>query len=515
MKNKIKKNKVSLTIGLIMTANFLVKFFGLLRDVLMAKYYGTTLYTDAYIIANNIPSILFAALGASIATTFIPMYSNICNKENEDSANTFTIHLMEIILFICLILTIIGEVFTKQVVFIFASGFEGETLSITIKFVKILFPSIFGMALFDLFGSYLQQHGKFSALAVVPIIGNTAIIFSLILSNLFDNIYLFIWGTLLGLTAQVFFYLPWILKAGLFECTWGEFKRDTYIRELIPLLFPVFIGAAVNEINSIVDKTLVSGLEIGSVAALSYSYKIINLVIGVIAASIMTVQYPKLARLAVDNNESSFRSKGESTISAMFAIVFPISILVIVFREEIIRILFQRGSFDELSVSRTALTLKYYGIGLSAMGIREVLIRLFYCLQDTKTPMINGIIGAFTNIVLDVILIQIVGLKGAPLATSISAITSVIILILVLNKRQIIHISAVLISCSRSLLAGTIFLLCLLLQMKLLRRYMDFSILYLACSAASVLLVTALYIFIQYKTGNIIFTGVNKYITKN
>lgn len=262
---------------LLILANFFVKFFGLLREVLIAAYYGTTDLTDAYLIAHSIPTIAFALIGSAIATTYIPMYSKVNSERDETSANTFTLHLLVVLLFFCLMISLLGELFTKNIVWIFAPGFSGEKLTITENFARILFPSVFAMTLFDLFGSYLQWHEKFRPIVLVPMIGNIVIIVSLYISSLFQNVYIFVWGTFWGLFSQVFFYLPWVSHTGLFSAPWGKIRSDTYLKQLLPLIIPVLIGTGANEINSIIDKSLVSSLDTGSVAALNFSYKIIYL----------------------------------------------------------------------------------------------------------------------------------------------------------------------------------------------------------------------------------------------
>ena len=119
---------------IVMIITLFARFFGLLREILMARYYGTSIYTDAYIIANNIPTVVFDTLGQALLTSFIPMYSKICHEENKERANLFTIRLIIYLMIICVILTIVGEVFTKQIVVVFASGFKGKVLDITIQF---------------------------------------------------------------------------------------------------------------------------------------------------------------------------------------------------------------------------------------------------------------------------------------------------------------------------------------------------------------------------------------------
>lgn len=186
---RAKKNMV-FAIMLFMVSNFAVRGLGLLREILIANYYGTSELTDAYIIANNIPSVLFAALGSAIAATFVPMYIKVCSECGESRANQFTVHIIEALLVICSIFVLFGEVFTKQVVLLFASGFKGSLLSLTVCFSRILFPSLFFMSLFDLAGSYLQQHEEFKTIAIVPAIGNGTIIIALLVSDIFSNIYI-------------------------------------------------------------------------------------------------------------------------------------------------------------------------------------------------------------------------------------------------------------------------------------------------------------------------------------
>lgn len=426
---------------LLILANFFVKFFGLLREVLIAAYYGTTDLTDAYLIAHSIPTIAFALIGSAIATTYIPMYSKVNSERDETSANTFTLHLLVVLLFFCLMISLLGELFTKNIVWIFAPGFSGEKLTITENFSRILFPSVFAMTLFDLFGSYLQWHEKFRPVVLVPMIGNIVIIVSLYISSLFQNVYIFVWGTFWGLLSQVFFYLPWVSHTGLFSAPWGKIRSDTYLKQLLPLIIPVLIGTGANEINSIIDKSLVSSLDTGSVAALNFSYKIIYLVVGVLVAAIVTVMYPRMANLANEPDQKLFVKRCNSIIQLMFAVLFPVSCLIIIYRYDIISILFQRGCFNSESTEMTAAALVFYSVGLSAIGVRDVLFKVCFCKHDTKTPMLSGIICAGMNVCLDIALIKIIQHRGAALATSLAEMAGDIFLIIILNRRGLIDFS--------------------------------------------------------------------------
>ncbi len=434
---RAKKNMV-FAIMLFMVSNFAVRGLGLLREILIANYYGTSELTDAYIIANNIPSVLFAALGSAIAATFVPMYTKVCSECGESRANQFTVHIIEALLVICSIFVLFGEVFTKQVVLLFASGFKGSLLSLTVCFSRILFPSLFFMSLFDLAGSYMQQHEEFKTIAIVPAIGNGTIIIALLVSDIFSNIYIFVWGTLLGLALQVIFYIPWLLKHGMFghnenNIQGGHFYKDQYLRELMPMLVPVFIGAGATEINSMVDKSLASTLGAGYISALNYSYKIINLFVGIIVASITVVAFPKIAK---DAGTVNFSKTNNNVINGMAIIIIPVSILLIMLRENIISILFLRGNFNSASLVITSSSLAFYAVGLPFIGIRDVLLKVCYSVQNTKISMANGIITTTLNILLDFILIHKFKQDGLAFATSLSIIASTMVLAWTLNKNK-------------------------------------------------------------------------------
>lgn len=425
---------------MLMGANFIIKILGLLRETLLAQFYGASMITDAYIIANNIPSVLFAAIGTCIATTFIPQYTRIKMECGEERANTFAVHMLECGIVICSAMTILGERFIKEIVFIFAAGFEGPVLQLAITFSRILFPSIFGLALINIMGAYLQQHNNFLPIAIVPIVNNGLIIISLFVSNITENIYILIYGTLIASLLQIIFYIPWILKTGILKRKKIKLIKDEYLSLLFITVIPVFIGEAVNELNSIIDRTLVSGLDTGSVSILNYAYKIINLIIGVFVASIGSVTFPKIANIAIQKKYKGFQQYGSDLSIVTIMIIVPITISLIIFRREIIELLFQRGEFDVRSTILTGNVMGFYAIGLVSIGTRDILTKLFFSIQNTKTPMYNGIICALVNIVLDVMLINKIGLYGAALATGIASILSTILLILSAKRYHLINI---------------------------------------------------------------------------
>ena len=435
----MKKNLIQ-SVVVVVILNFAVKFFGLWREILMAKYYGTGIYTDAYVIANNIPTVLYAAIGAAIAAAYVPMYARVQTEQGDGRARLFTRNLLLLALVTCFVICVASEIFANQVVFCFASGYRGETRLLTVRFTRILLLSLLPVVVTGILGAYLTIHGEFFVPSFIPLVNNLLIIVSLYFSHFLGNVYIFVIGTFLGITAQAVFTLAVMYRKRLGLGHDGErvpVLRDQYLRSLLPLVLPVFVGTAVTDLNAIVDKTLVSGLSSGSVSSLNYAYKIINLVTSVIMGAVTTTFYPEISRQAASGDREKLRVSLGTLTNATYLLMIPITCLFMTFHREIVLLLFQRGNFDACSTDMTGQMLIFYSLGLPGIAIRDIETKVFFSVQDTKTPMMNGILCALLNIILDICLIHRMGGVGAALATSLSAFFSAINLGVLLRRRNL------------------------------------------------------------------------------
>ena len=423
---------VKATIGLMMTTVF-AKILGFIREVVLASSYGTSAYSDAYLAATNIPIVIFAAIGTAIATTFIPMYFDIKNNKGDLDALRFTNNIFNIVIIICIMLSILGYIFADKLVKVFAVGFEDETFRIAIEFTKILIPGILFTGLSHLMIAYMQINDKFTVSGLVSVPRNIIIIISIILSIKYGY-YVMVWGTLLGLSSDFIFLLPFAKKEGYKYKFYIDLKDD-YLKKLVYLLAPVFAGVAVNQINSIMDKTLASILEEGSISALNYANRLNGFVTTIFIATVASVIYPTLSKLSSKDNKKEFASYILKTVNSTILLVIPISIGAAVLSTPIVEILFKRGQFDDRAVYMTVSALIMYSIGMIAIGLRDILNKVFYSLQDTKTPMINGTIAVTMNIIFNFMFIKYLKHAGLALATSLSSIICIILLFKSLKKK--------------------------------------------------------------------------------
>ena len=418
---------------LIMAITILSKFLGFARDITLSYFYGASSITDAYLISITIPSVIFGFIGMGISTGYIPMYSKVENLEGTKRANRYTSDLVNILMVMCTVMLVLGVVFTAPLVKVFAAGFSGETLELAIQFTRIGLTGMYFTGLVAIFNGFLQLKGNYIIPALVGFPLNTVTILATIISSRGNPVIMAI-GTVMATASQLLLLWPFIRKAEYRHKAVFNLK-DQYIKDMVVIALPVIAGVSVNQINVLVDRTIASTIAVGGISALNYASRLNGFVQGIFVLSIVTVLYPMISRMAADKNMDGLKKSVSEAINTINLLVIPATVGMMVLAEPIVRLLFGRGKFDEGAVAITSVALFYYAIGMIGFGLREVLSRAFYSLQDTKTPAINAAIAVVINIILNIVLSRFMGIGGLALATSISAIVCTLLLFISLRKK--------------------------------------------------------------------------------
>ncbi|WP_170075498.1 murein biosynthesis integral membrane protein MurJ [Paraclostridium dentum] len=418
----------------LMVVTMLSKVLGFGREIVLSYFYGTSAYSDVYIVSMNIPTVIFASIGTALLTTFIPLYQEVSSKEGEKRALKFLNNIMIIVIALSIILGILGYVFAEPLVKLFAVHYTGEKLILAVRFVRIMIGGVVFIGLSNLMTSYLQIQGDFTIPGMVGFPNNIIIIISIILSASTGNIYILAIGTLVGMATQFLFQVPFAIKRGYKIQPIIDFK-DEYLIKMLKLVIPVFIGVAVNQINIMVDRSLASGLGDGIITALNNANRLNGFVMGLFIVTLGAVIYPTLSKLSSENNKEKFAESVANSVNCVSLLVMPATIGAIVLATPVVKILFERGAFDERSTVLTATALVFYSVGMIGFGLRDIVDKVFFSLKDTKTPMINGIIAVILNIVLNVILVKVMGYGGLALATSLSSLICIALLFRSLKKK--------------------------------------------------------------------------------
>ena len=427
-------SKVLQSASILFIATIISKVVGFLRDLVIGYVYGIGVISDSYLMALNIITVAFISLlCVAIQSTYMPIYTDIEGKEGKKKDLKFTSNIINIIFIISLIVVVLGWFFTEPLVKLFATGFEGEKLKLTMELTRILLFSVGLVCITYILKAYLEIHDYFLVTGLMPLPYNTSIIIAVLLSKAFGVDFL-AYGTVFAFFVQMAFLIPFCYKKG-FRYKFNINLFDKNVKQMALAIFPVLIGASAYQINSLVDKNLSSFLVTGSLSALNYAYKLNIFVIGVFVASITTVMYPIFSKLGAQKNLKQLKITLCKSVNGVILITMPISVGAFILSKPIVKLLFERGAFDETATLITAQILSCYAIGMVASGMRDILIRVFYSLQDTKIPMKNSILCVICNILFNLILIQTMKVSGLALGSSLAAIVAVCFLIIKLRKK--------------------------------------------------------------------------------
>lgn len=409
------------------------KLFGFLREIVLAYFYGASAVSDAYLISITIPTVIFAFVGAALATSYIPLYTSIEKEKGEGEALRFSNNLVNFLLVFCCLVAGAGFIFAQPLVKVFASGFTGETLRLAVFFTRVSIVAVFFMGLTYIFRSYLQIKNDFISPALIGFPYNVIVIASIVLSVKVDLVFLPL-GLVLAIASQFLFVMPFACKKG-YRYQFIMDKSDPQVRKVIYLALPVILGTSVTQINTLVDRTLASGIAVGGISALNYATRLNGFIQDIFVLSVSTVMYPIISRMTVAGNIEGIKKSLSEAVNSIGLIVVPITVGTMLFTAPIVQLLFGRGAFDIRAAELTSWALFFYAVGMIGVGVREILSKTFYAMQDTKTPMTNAVIAVVVNIVLNIILSRFLGIGGLALATSISALLGALLLFMSLRRK--------------------------------------------------------------------------------
>lgn len=436
------------------------KVIGLFRDIVLAKYFGTSAVSDAYLIAISVPTLLFYFVGNALSTAYLPMFNKIKTRDGRESAMKYSNLLITISMFLCTSFVLLLLLFPEPVIKLFASGFDTYTVILTSRFIRISSFSIYLMVLINIWSGFLQSQSNYIVPGMISIPRNIIVILSIILAALYGLNYLGI-GILLGYFFEYLVLLPFVLKYG-YKPRFHLSLHSNDIKETMYLAGPIIVGISVSQVNKIIDKSIASSIVVGGVSALNYASIINNAIQEVLVTAVITVLFAKCSALVAEGKEKEVKEKLSRTINTLLFLLVPASFGVITCSELIVKCILCRGEFNQNSLVLTSGALICYTVGLSFLAVRDTLVKIFYAYKETKITTITSIIAIVINIILNFILSHYIGIKGLALATSVSAIFHCFCLYYLLRRKiNDFGLKAHVICFSKSLMAGIIMFLCL------------------------------------------------------
>lgn len=431
----MKKNKSLMrTAGMISIFTLISKGLGFLREIMIASRFGSGLETDTYFVAMTATVLIIGTIGTALKTTLIPIFSEVENKQGKEEKFKFLNNVLNIVFVLGILVIVLGYIFSPLTIRILAKGFTGSQFDLAVSLNRIGLPIAMFLGLTHVFSGLLDSDEIFGPSAISGIPYNFIFLIYLLFFGKNTSIQTLMFVTVIATSTQLLILLPAVNHMG-YSYKFKIDLKDPYLRKGMILVLPVLIGSAVQQINIVIDRTLASGLQKGSISALTYSSRINDMVIAVFIMAITTVIFPRLSKAFSNQDREGISKILGQGINTILIITVPATVGLLLLAEPLVNTFFVRGSFDLNDAYMTSQALIFYSLGLVGFSLRLMLNKVYYSFQDTKTPMINGAIAVVINLIFNLILIKPMGHSGLALATSISATATTVLLFLSLRKK--------------------------------------------------------------------------------
>jgi len=425
--------------GVVGIAVLCSRVLGLIREQVFAGLFGAGKNLDAFLMAFRVPNLLrdLFAEGA-LSTAFITTFAGKIATEGDESAWRLANKIATLTIVFMSAVTLLGIVFTPQLMHVIAPGFAPEKAQLTILLARIMWPFILLVSLAALVMGILNAKHVFGAPAMASSYFNLgSIIGGVALAYVFDPqqdwlhplfgpralVGLSI-GTLIGGLWQLTAQFPALRRVGFLfrpDTVW----RDPGVRTVLSLMGPAVVAASAVQVNVLVNSAFASGLGDGPVSWLSIAFRLMQLPLGIFGVAIGTVTLPLVSKSAAVGNLSEFRTILASGMRLAFLLTIPAAIGLAMLASPIISVLYQHGRFNAEMTRQTAGALRFYAIGLVAYSALKVLTPAFYAIGKRNTPMMVSFLAIGTNLVLNWLFTFRLGWGHRGLAFSTSLVATI------------------------------------------------------------------------------------------
>lgn len=422
----LKKTALIITI-----ISLICKVFGFLREIVLAYFFGTSYVVDAYLMAVSIPLILFGWL-TSISVSFTPIYTATREKKGMEKSTQLTNNILSLIISIAILCILVGLIFNKQIVSFTAVGFKGEVFELTSQYLNISLWIILFLAPVQILIAYLNCNDGFIQSSLANLVVSSTQLLIIAISGLVDK-RLLIYGVLISYILH--FIVVYIFSRKKNYRLMFELSFTPEIKQIFIIVVPIFISSMIGQISYFIDKAFASSLSEGSIAALNYGTILKDFILTTFSIAITTMIYPMLAQAVAEKNMEKLKDILFKGVNIIIILFIPVTLGSIILAKPAISFVFERGEFGSASTIMTTSAFIMYIIGMLAFALRDVIIKVFYSMQDTKPMLYISAVALFIDIVLNYLLIKPMGHAGLALGTSISAVVTIPMFFVVLRKK--------------------------------------------------------------------------------
>ena len=392
---------------------------GFARDAAIAAVFGVDSAVDAYLVAQGLMNLVLALAAAAAAKALIPAVSRSVAEGTPRRSDTLASTVLTLAVAVLVPAAVGMALAAETVIDVLAPGFPPEAAAEAARLTRIMLLATVLVAGTDILAAVCQAHGRFffSGLQGVPF-NLVMIVVTVALGARWGADALAI-GFVVGSALRLLVQLPAVRAAGV-RLRPSLRVRDPGFAEVVRLMPALLLGTALVNVNTLVDRAVGSGEAEGTIAALSFGWRLVTLPYTLLVISLVAALYPAMSALAAPDRRTDLRRTTERALGGVLAVLAPIVALLLVLTEPLVRVSLGRGQFDRMAVEMTATAISWFGLGLVGVAMVEVSSRAFYALGDSRTPVALSVLGMVVNVTGDLLLGRAFGVAGLAAATTAS-----------------------------------------------------------------------------------------------
>ena len=418
------ERQVVRALGSIGMATLVSRVLGFVRDMIVALAFGAGPATDAFFVAFRFPNMLRRLLGeGALSTAVVPVFSDYLVNRSRDEFVRLTRAVLAATLVALTVVTGLGIVGSSWLVRVMAPGFAADSAQheLAVSLTRLMFPYLLLVGLAALAMGVLNAQGRFFASALGPAVLNVGMILGVVIlrDRLDPPITSLAVGVLVGGAGQLATQLPSLRRTGLVVSPSRELGHPALGR-VGRLLLPSIFGLAAVQVTIFVNTLLASLLPTGSISFLYYANRVMEFPLGVFGVALASAALPAMARLGATGDTRGVAGTLSFALGLSFYVALPATVGLVLLREPITRILFERGRFGPGDTAATAAALGWYAVGLAGLSGARIAAQAFYAIGEAGTAVRMGILSVAANVICAVALMGPLAHSGLALASSIS-----------------------------------------------------------------------------------------------
>ena len=412
---------------------------GLVREFLIARAFGASLYTDAFFVAFRIPNLLrrLFAEGA-FSQAFVPILAQSKNAGDEAETRSLIDHTFGMLAFVLGVTTLLGIIAAPLIIYVSAPGFAADApkFEVTVAMLKITFPYIFFIALTAFAGAVLNTWSRFSVPAFTPVLLNLSFIGCALwlAPHVEPPVMALAWAVLIGGVLQLAIQWPALKRIGQMPRVRLNFQHAG-VRRILKQMVPALFGVSVAQISLLLNTIIASFLVSGSVSWLYYADRLMEFPAGMLGVALGTILLPGLSKAAAQADGPHFSALLDWGLRLTFLLALPSALGLALLAVPLVTTLYHYGAFGPNDVEQTRLALAAYAAGLTGLILVKVLAPGFYARGDIRTPVKIAVVTLLMTQVMNLAFIGPFKHAGLALAIGLGACGNAFFLWRALRRR--------------------------------------------------------------------------------